>query len=277
LTEFINTTSVLALAASVSAIAALITAYLNYRSRPVLMRSVERHSEDLRKIVMDWAKQIPEAKRPEEVGSSLLKPEDVHIAIEDEFLFLDVANHIPAEIPVIRTWTEYKAHLNAYDQTRHQLLLRIQEEISRRTGLQYDSNFQHGITIDAAKAVYQDLFAEITNGSSYWKQQVMSSKIRQSTSHPNQYELWTGRSGLAAGTEAELTNARSILGQMLNLKEDADETLYAKWKDTAKNLPEEKKALDKGRDQLLREVNNLSSVPIFPGECKYIKWSLTKR
>ena len=111
LTESLNATLILAIAACISAIVACYTAYLNYRSRPVLMRSIARHSNDLKRIALEWREQIPQAMRPDlargGAPSAWRAPEKVHLPIEDEFLFGDMANHLPAEIPLLDTWTEY--------------------------------------------------------------------------------------------------------------------------------------------------------------------------
>lgn len=269
-----NSTSALALAAIASAIAAMMTAYLNYRSRPVLMRSIERHSDDLRQIATKWIEQVPEAERPNltrEDFSGLPLSTQVHPNVEDEFLFADIANHVPSEIRVLDTWAEYKKRLEAYNQARCELLTQITNEVARHTGLPSDPKFNYGIHPHAAMPVYQSIFAEIADGSQYWKQQIEHAEVRQSR---EQYELWAGGLGLAAGSEPEMAQARSVLTQMIqDPKACVNEVTYSKWRNAAQHLLDEKPTLDRDRSQLLLEINRFKSIPILPGKCKYIKWA----
>jgi hypothetical protein len=44
---------------AISAIAAASIAYLNYRSRPILIRTLERHSDDLKALALRWKGELP--------------------------------------------------------------------------------------------------------------------------------------------------------------------------------------------------------------------------
>jgi hypothetical protein len=237
------------------------------------MRSVEKHSDDLRQIATKWIEQVPEAERPHltrEILSRVPASARVHLTVEDEFLFADIANHVPSEIHVLETWAEYKKRLEAYNQARCELLTQITDEISRHIGLPSDPEFHYGIHPQAATAVYENIFAEIIDGSEYWKQQIEHVEVKQSKEG---YELWVGGRGLAAGSEAEIVQARSLLIQMIrDPKTCVDKATYLRWHNAAQHLQNEKSALDRDRNQLLLEINRFKSIPILPGKCRYIKW-----
>jgi hypothetical protein len=266
----------LPVAATGSAIGALLTAYFNYRSRPVLMRSVERHSEDLRQIAFAWAQQLPLAGDLEEIGkpyidTGLVEPEPVHTVIEDEFLFEDLRNHVPKEIPLLDHWREYKIRLHDFRTKRFALWSEMSKEISSRTGLQIDPNFQKGLSTYAIRAVYNGFFKELTAGSKRWKDYINSSSISGTT---EKSYLTAQGDGLAVGNSNELCSTRDVLVKMIcDIPKEIGDAKYSDWKDRAKKLLSEKEELDKDANRLLREIRDFSYVPIVPGKCKYIKWA----
>jgi len=269
---------ILPFAALGSALGALLTAYLNYRSRPILMRSVERHSDDLRSIAFKWAEQLPRAEAPQElsklgVDQAVVQPRPVHIAVEDEFLFEDLGNHVPKGILLVDHWREYKDRLRRYYEKRYALLSDMTEEISNRTGLRIDPQFRHGLSTYTIRAVYNNFFAELTDQSRRWKEYIAKSDV---TGQDDRAALTTEGEGLAAGNRSAMGAARDILLSMVsNIRGTIGQQKYFDWKTHAEKLLSEKQALDSDANRLLHEIRDFGSVPIVPGKCRYIKWATT--
>ena len=154
--------------------------------------------------------------------------------------------------------------------------MQIRDEILKRAALPLlKPGSNCGISEFGVDGVYDSLFAQITGASYHWNEEVEHSEIRQSG---DQYELWGRGMLLAKGSETELTRAHLILSQLASdLKAYVAEETYAQWRDTADKLRAEKRALDTSREQLIRQINSFCSIPVVPGECKYIRWALSKR
>jgi hypothetical protein len=266
------------IASMVSAIAAAGIAYFNYRSRPILMKSVERHSDDLRTLASEWAEQLPLVIEPTEIRiplnelDKLMKEiEKPRIPVEDRFLFSDLHNHIPEEMPILEHWRKYKMDLLSYDQKRFCLLSHIRNEILIRTGLPFDSEFEHGVSSHGVKAVYNMFLAHIVNGSKHWLRYGHDTTI---SSHRDKSTLNAHGEGLAIGSQEEIRKMQEMLVQMTR---DMRKTLgieeYYCWTKIAKELLSDKQSLDKSRSELLHEIRDFASLPLMPGECKYIRWA----
>jgi hypothetical protein len=250
-------------------------------SNQLLMKSLERHSEDLRRTSSKWAEQLPLANGPQEniqsiISQAIAEPKPICIAIESEPLFEDLANHTPKEIPLADRWSKYKTRLDGYNKKRFLLLSHIGNEVSIRTGLNIDPSGQHALFPTTVRVVYNHLFDELSDQSHYWKECIEGSRV----SGEEDTALLEARDrgiGLAIGSRTEMRYVREILVSMAsNIRGVIGEPKYSDWKKRAEELLSEKKALDGDAHQLLHEIKDFDAIPIVSGKCKYVMWN-TKR
>lgn len=90
-------------------LAALLTAYLTWRSRAILLATKEKHSDDL-KTILDQMKTDLTYRHTAITPIYPYTPptEQAEFEIERVILFDDLKNHIPRELDLLKSWTKFK-------------------------------------------------------------------------------------------------------------------------------------------------------------------------
>lgn len=111
-----NWQAIAAIASFLAALAALLTAWLIYRVRPLAVRAIELHSLKFQQeLLPTWKSQIPSCPNifkydiDEHVFSNTL---DV---VENSTLFQDLANHIPPGNSLLVLWQNYRKGWDALE------------------------------------------------------------------------------------------------------------------------------------------------------------------
>lgn len=129
-------------AALIAAVVAAVAAWLTYRLRPLRMRSIEAHSEELKKTITDWIDHLTDPASPSRpafipLGHSYIEqvpdPEPYTMSLENDILFRDLRNHLPSSL--FDKWDKYKSRQNAYLKDKQYLTQEILQFVTRTTGL----------------------------------------------------------------------------------------------------------------------------------------------
>lgn len=254
---------------AIASLAALSTAILNYLSRPILVRTIERHSDDLRDITRRWLNEIPQPPEADRVlpgGIRLKAPkcEPLRLRVEDEFLFSDLKEHMPAGMNLLRTWKDFKEAYDHYNSDRFSLFNEITKDAETNTGLRYEERFSHGISEYLPHGIYTDIF-RVLDG---WEPYHLGVKPEVRDESEGMSALWYSGYGFARGTKEEISRAESFVRDTIQKLKDSP--YLAK----AKHILEERDKLTRSREDLVREIRDFISIPIVPGRCKYIRWSV---
>lgn len=162
---------------ALSALAALATAVLNYLSRPLLVRTIERHSDELKKIAQNWLDEIPIIPDPR--LPLTIEPDPIKIPSEDLLLFHDLKEHSPRELKVFETWNTFKQKLDEYNQKRYSICAKVIEHITPETQIPITSKSEdNGIFYPhLVEAVHRDA-NDLTKGAKpYYGNLVKERKI----------------------------------------------------------------------------------------------------
>jgi len=253
---------------AIAALAALATAMLNYLSRPILVRTIERHSDDLREIARTWLNEIPQIPEAERVLTRGARPEvpkyePLRLGVESEFLFSDLKEHVPPGMNLFQNFRNFKEAYDRYNSERFALFNDIKKDAEDSTGLKYDELFRHGISEFLVHAIYTDLFEVLKNREPYH----LGVKPEVSVSE-GMFRLTYRMYGFACGTEEEVSKTETFVRDTLQKLKDSP--YLAK----AKQILEERDKLTRSREDLVREIRDFLSIPIVPGRCKYIRWSV---
>jgi len=247
---------------ALSVIAALATAVLNYLSRPLLVRTIERHSDELKAIAENWLDEVPNI--PDSRQPLTEKPDPIKIPSEDLLLFHDLKEHSPRELRVFETWNIFKQKLDEYNQKRFSICEKVIEHIKSETQIPVTSKSQdNGIFYPHfVEAVHMDANDLARGAKPYYTELIKEQKIE---ARADKFEFWPAGRLFARGSANMVERAKKFMVAFLNTLEEKS---YTK---TASDLMEDEKELKKLHEEVLRRIKNLIAIPVFPGKCKYIK------
>jgi hypothetical protein len=258
----------------VTLIIAIITAfvaYLNYRTRPLLVRTKEKHSEDLKRVLKRWLAELGAEGGTIAPLFHRERPCRLHLSVEQDPLFPDLEEHMPEGADLLSQWQNLKNACDPYDSGRSRLYDRIHNDMqSVGQGLFVAEFFAENF----AELIYEEA-SRLARGEpqrsldEYFK---MEQKMRQTPDDPKPWFQstiygWT----LASGeSEQQVTMAKSYLTAALeNLSQPG--TREAGYVDEAKRLKGIEDTLIEQNEKLLQSIKDVLAIPILTGNCRYIK------
>ena len=238
------------------------TAVLNYLSRPLLVRTIERHSDELKEIAKNWLNKVPSI--PISRQPLTTKPHPIKIPSEELLLFHDLKEHSPRELKVFETWDIFKQKFNEYNEKRFSICTKVIKQIKSETQIPVTSkSSKNGIFYsNFVEAVYRDANDLARDARPYYRGLIK--KAKPSLPHET-WELWVAGYLYARGTEDLVERAREYMMTFLNRLE---ENSYTK---IARDIIEDQEKLNELREEVIRKIKDLIAIPIFPGKCTYIK------
>lgn len=249
----------------VSLLTLITTLYGSYKlamRRERKLKIVERHSDDLRALVKRWIEEIPTITF---VGVPETSKPVIHAGpAEQEYLFADLKNHIPSGMNLFEIWQKFAEDYLFLNSNRFSLFQEIQKDMEKKLELPYNPDWKgYGFSEHFVEEIYRDVFRIVRN--------LRPTNLRQQTrvekKGPDEFELWGPGHGLAQGNEREIKKVKQVRKQLL------DELSSSRYVEEAKSIMHEHEQLVQSRERLVRQINNFISIPIFPGDCEYIRWA----
>jgi hypothetical protein len=245
---------------AISAIAAASIAYLNYRSRPILMRTIERHSDDLKSLVSRWKNELPSFRWLEE---GLFNVVEFPLSVESEFLFADIWNHVPPDLNLHEAWNDFRLIAEQHYVARSKFLADIHARVQALTGLSQDNSFQkRGYTSELPTLLFRDTF------------QMLRRALLPITSQPlvrggagELTFLAAGSQGLVRGSGEDLQKVEEIWETFVKGMEKDNPSLFK----SALSLVQQEINFWNARELLVKLMNEFAAVPIYSRRCKYVK------
>lgn len=258
----------------VTLIIAIITAfvaYLNYLTRPLLVRTKEKHSEDLKGVLERW---LAELRSEGSIIAPLFDretPSRLHLSIEQDPLLPDLKEHMPEGTDLLSQWQNLKNACDPYDTGRSRLYNRIYKDVcNMRQGL-FVAEF---VEENFATVIYEEA-SRLARGDpprSLDKNIHMKQHAEQTPNGPKPcFQSFIYDRRLASGdSEQEVTMAKSYLSSALeNLSQPG--TREAGYVDEARKLKDIEDTLIEDNEKLLQSIKDVLAIPILTGNCKYIK------
>lgn len=264
----------IAIASGVAAVGTFVTAYLMYRSRPLAMRTLEKHSEELRAVLKSWEDEFDQYCFDAQWQANLVAPS--HFGIEANPLFDDLANHMPSGIALIEDFKELKDDLLCHFEELNDIWRMIQKDAERQTKLPYYfEKFEE--TLGVETDFINDQFVQMIYDESLRLASGAASKYPASDKKiveiDSEFKLIVNDLRVActsSQTHAELAHQVLVL-TLDNLNKDATpESVYVSRLQKSLDKAEE---LNERRRAMLKTIEELQLVAIFPGKCKFIRWS----
>lgn len=244
------------------------------KTRPLAVRAVEKHSDDLNKFISEWITELKRInlhpyEKPRE-GQNV----DIINRIEQKPLFIDFANHLPSGITLLQDWQQFYHQALEYEKASLYLWNRIKIKLEQSTKLLCEgiisdkAGFLHPMLVGA---VYEDSLLLAEKKPQSWLDRLTQDiKIKRHGEITDVFLLWLGDDALAStSTRAEANLAsdvlRSIIGNLR--KSDVDEADYVV---RARSIIELREKAVSLRSGILNTMNELQLIAIFPGNCKYL-------
>ena len=262
----------------VTLIIAIITAfvaYLNYRTRPLLVRTKEKHSEDLKRVLEQWLDELrAEGGIDGIIIASLIPPEmssHLHLTVEQDPLFPDLKEHMPEGADLLSQWQNLKDACEPYDTGRSKLYDRIYNDVCK---VSQGLSVAEFVAENFATVIYEQA-SHLAQGDpphSLDKNFHMKKHEEQTPNGPKlRFQSFIYDQKLASGdSEQEVTRAKSYLTSALeNLSQSG--TKEAGYVEEARKLKVIQDTLIEDNEKLLQSIKDVLAIPILTGNCKYIK------
>jgi len=251
---------------AVSAIAAASIAYFNFRSRPILIRTLERHSDDLKALALKWKDQLPSFRFLEE---GFFPDLGLPVPVESEFLFQDIWEHQPSDLDLSQAWASLKQITVDHYNARDTYWRTLDERVKSLTGLsRVDTLEKPGYPSDLIRFLFCDTFENLKRGTRPY------TDMNLSRSSKGEFLLLVGGSyGIAVGTAGQLDGVAKVWKELVTGMKDSDPTLYK----LAVQLVEQERLFWITRDTIVKQINEFLSIPIYSKICKYVKRSVASR
>ena len=252
---------------AVSAIAAATIAYFNFRSRPILVRTLERHSDDLKALAIKWKDQLPSFRYLED---GVFPDSGFPVGVESEFLFQDIWEHQPNDLDLKKTWASVKQITEDHYKARDTYFQTLDERVRSLTGLPRVDALEKtaGYFSDLIRFLFCDTFASLKRGK------LPYTSMNLSRSPKSELVMLLGGSyGIALGTTEQLDGVAKVWKEFVKGMKDSDPTMFKQ----AVQLVEQERLFWTTRDTMVRQINEFVSIPIYSKTCKYVKRSLASR
>jgi hypothetical protein len=258
----------------VTLIIAIITAfvaYLNYRTRPLLVRTKEKHSEDLKRVLENWLAQLVSEGS---IIASLIPAEipcHLNLSIEQDPLFPDLREHMPEGVDLVSQWQNLKTACVPYDTGRGRLYDRIYDDVCKiRQGLSVDEFFARNFT----EVIYEEAshLAEGDTARSLDGRLKTEQYVEQTPSGPKtRFEYFMGSWRLVSGhNEQQVNRVATYLPTALeNMSHPG--TTEARYVEEARRLKVIRDTLIEDSEELIQSIKDVLAIPILTGNCRYIK------
>ena len=114
--------------------AALLTAYANYKARPLLLRTKEMHSDDLKRLLESWKEEVNTRTKPD-LTKPLAPGIDFRLDSEGHVLFPDLENHVPGQLHLFGKWCMLKERRAKVDSMRVALCQNVEDYLTTHSGM----------------------------------------------------------------------------------------------------------------------------------------------
>jgi len=275
-------------AALLTAIAALVTAVLNYLSRPLLIAAREEHSRALQSLLQKWQACVAECNLYKMVTNWEREPAKRDWEIEDEPLFEDLGKHV-ADCELFPVWRQLKEEVGELEDRRVSLIdsivtnaKRVVERFRLAAESKHGAQIEVELTEEFERKIYRELFYVATG------RQTEGTGVFKLGTHKgvggdrNWRELHCDNVCIAKGvfpigdTGGE-RGATEVLGYVESLiretmekmaKQDACEGEYGR---EATAIAQLYGSAEEKIKVVNREIGELRAVPLIPRDCEYIR------
>jgi hypothetical protein len=285
----VDLTNVALVLLAVSALAALFTAIFNYLSRPLVITAKEQHSKRLQELLYRWQASVlkldldPFVTFPASVDS---QPEDLQPDFEDDPLFKDLEQHV-IDCNLFRDWKKFKDDYRKIDEEKISLSNRIREDVEQTlekfrlaTDIKIGAKTRIEVTEKYIGTIYRDSL-NVARGEVQEDHGPLQPTKQPGTKPDRTWCKLLSKDGCIAivyfdespserAAEKLLRYAGDLFGAKLrNLSQEG--TLESGYVVKSRAIAMAHGSLNRQLGIIKKEIEELTALPLIPGDCKYIK------
>jgi hypothetical protein len=257
-------------ASLVAVVVAAIAVWITYRLRPMRMRSIELHSEQLKKAISDWVGKLdnpPSPERSPQIPSTcnyieqIPEPEIYALSLEADILFRDLKNHLPCFL--FEKWEQYKRMRNDYLKMGQHLTQQVLHFATETTGLKiFDDRSalpqEDTLLTGIIQCLFYDFYAISRGEEPHF---IIELKFEDGI-------LRRGAYGIIRCVSDPEKRSREFYSTLSQALEGTKTCAIA---DDFKKFREQFDTLCQKQQNLTAELSEWLKVPILPKECKLLK------
>jgi hypothetical protein len=258
-------------ASLVAVVVAAVAVWITYRLRPMRMRSIELHSEQLKKAISDWIDKLDNPPSPEyspQIPSTcnyieqIPEPEIYALSLETDILFRDLNNHLPRSL--FDKWKQYKSMRNEYLKMGQHLTQQALHFATETTGLKiFDDRgplpYQEDTMLAGIiQCLFHDFYAISRGEEPHF---IVEPKFEDGI-------LKRGAYGIIRCVSDPERRSREFHSTLCQALKGTKASVIA---DDFKEFREQFDTLCQKRQNLAAELSEWLKVPILPNECALLK------
>lgn len=250
-------------------IAAFLTAYLVYRTRPLLMRTKELHSEHLKSVLDDWKNELDHHGMPK-LSVPWQESDPFGLPVEGTVLFSDLTNHIGRDLTLFKQWNAFKVKRQDARTAQLTLYCRVKDYVKQGVGvdvLPELDTLATGINEKCIRWLYQNVVAAAERGRTISLPTLSSSRLSDGRSTLTQSGDWWAIVDEPSSID-RLKNLLEATVDRINDWVQATAPFYLC--DDAMSIVYTKLELASLHTAMLRAIEETKATPILTGDCKYI-------
>jgi hypothetical protein len=235
-----------------------------------IVKAKELHTYEIRKFAESWMRNLTEIKIGTPDTPDTSPPQPQKYDFEEKRLFLDIKNHTPQDLDILGTWKKFKKLLHEYDKKRYELFKDICKMSVERTGLEYDPNLSlktNGISEFFVRSIYGQLVTWVQKQEMKYDSYTYFPKNEGGGIVVGHEEL-IGFSLFKVSNPELAKKTWGIYEEMMKMND------FDQCSEKIKEILVIEKDLKQYFQDLNSMLNDFSSIPILPGTCKFIKWSV---
>jgi len=257
------------------AFVAVVGLLLSYLFRPTKIEVEKRHSDDLKKLIEQWKSEIVtllSTKALQKNNFDDVKTDEeysLNLSVEKEYYFDDIKNHLPSDLDLLNDWKKFKKNWYESEKKRYDFFITIKDDVSKKLELPWlqhniDWAKNSGFETRIIENIYADLSSIMKGWRAHWLNQ--SYKIQK---EENKYVLSCYNGGLLWSEKQDVTEKAKE--SYLEILKNLPQSPYVK---QLRDLQKDNEHLCKEREMIEKKLNYLAFIPLLPGKCEYITWSL---
>lgn len=249
---------------------AIVTAYMAVQTKKAVQEQIrmkcrELHTVELRRVIQGLISSLLNITHPDQIKFFSVISMEAEVK-PNSILLVDLKNHLPHEQKgLFEELRHLEKEREKYVEQAHGLFKKFLKEAERRTGLIHDPGFgKDGSFSDSfVNSLYVDAFQLAKRQRPYYLK--LDYELRPGGA------IWLREYGIGILRAEDIKKREKGKKVYESMRHELESSEYVQ---DAKRLLEKQGELNNIREKLLNDLRTLVSIPLLPGDCRFIKYCM---